>query len=103
MRLGIAIVVASFVSISSYAGIQEYYDQLDKINFFLADAIAHRNSLACEGAELTLSCGNGICEPNSGEDLTNCPADCINSPVKSYDHSMVCDAIRQYFEPTTLS
>jgi FAD/FMN-containing dehydrogenase len=87
----------------SKAGISEYHDAVDVVNGHLANIDQMRDSLLCDGADLVLSCGDGICQPEQGETALNCPADCVDSPVKSYDNAMVCSAVRALYEPDSIA
>lgn len=47
---------------------------------------------SCPGLSLVKSCGNKSCEISQGENVTNCPADCLpNVLVRSYNNIILCD------------
>lgn len=94
---------AFFLSSQTFADIQDYFDTVDRINQHLDDIQNRRVRTACQGASLVLSCGDGKCESKAGENATNCPADCVNTPVKSYDHGISCANIQEYYEPVSVS
>jgi FAD/FMN-containing dehydrogenase len=51
----------------------------------------------CPGLLLAYSCGNKTCEPGLSENASNCPADCLSAPLKSYNNLKACtdvDAVR---------
>lgn len=105
MRCFLKVALFSTLSpaLTGIADIGDYYDAVDQVNKHLAYAGNPHHSLACEGTKLALSCGDGVCRPEEGENAINCPADCLDSPVKSYDDSIVCSAVQEYYEPNSIS
>ncbi len=77
---------------------KNYQKVLDQINEEMSE-----NDLAasCPGAGLILTCGNGKCEPESGENEVTCPEDCLKAPVKSYNSETFCDKVQEVDHPET--
>jgi FAD/FMN-containing dehydrogenase len=51
----------------------------------------------CPALLLAYSCGNKSCEPGLSENATNCPSDCLEAKLKSYNNLKACtdvDAVR---------
>jgi FAD/FMN-containing dehydrogenase len=68
---------------------QEEFDMaLAETNHYLQN-----NDLwGCPGTKLVISCGNLQCEPHRGENINNCPADCLaNVTIRSYNNITLCD------------
>jgi FAD/FMN-containing dehydrogenase len=82
--------------ISSIQTQAEYLDALNAVN----QELDHSNRiLGCPGVHLALSCGNGVCESNQGENITTCPSDCLNTPVQSYNDQTFCQDVKEIFKP----
>src|SRR5579871_277901 len=78
----------------------EYYDKLEEINYLL-DHIDKQAKDLCPLSPLVTTCGNNICE-HLWENGDNCPADCVITPVKSYDHQVNCAQVEQLLTPASL-
>jgi hypothetical protein len=58
-------------------------------------------SLSCPGFRLVRSCGNRICEKKKNETKVNCPSDCDQGQVHSYNHLTICRNIKSIYTPKT--
>ncbi|MBT3984311.1 MAG: FAD-binding protein [Bacteriovoracaceae bacterium] len=67
----------------------DYQEAVKLLNGELKQAMKGRHS--CPGLSLVVSCGNQKCEASKGEDVNSCPADCLYSPVKSYNKQTICE------------
>jgi len=59
------------------------------------------NLKLCPGVKLSISCGDKIC--GKGENINNCPADCIKGEIRSYNHEVICDKVKTVFTPESES
>lgn len=60
-----------------------------------------RNSknLSCPGLGLVLTCGDGKCDANKGENVDSCAADCLTASVRSYNQQTLCTEGVRVFKP----
>lgn len=73
-----------------------FNDLLQDVNHKLLESSEARS---CSGVQITLSCGNGICQRNKGENEVTCPLDCIDAYVKSYNSQTFCREIKELSFP----
>lgn len=73
-----------------------FNDLLQDVNHKLLES---REARSCSGVQITLSCGNGICQRNKGENEVTCPLDCIDAYVKSYNSQTFCREIKELSFP----
>ena len=59
------------------------------------------NLKLCPGVKLSISCGDKVC--GKGENINNCPADCIKGEIRSYNHEVICDKVKTIFTPESES
>lgn len=85
------------------AGRNEYQDAVDAVSRQLEEIKGPGTAVLCPSSSLVLSCGNSRCETRKGENEENCPADCFDSLVKSYDDSMACAHVQRLFQPNTIA
>lgn len=94
------LMTASFVHADS--GVyNEYKQALDAANAKLSALLATSTASSCPSVELALSCGNGTCEPNLGENEETCPTDCLPVLVRSYNSQTFCKDIKELLIPET--
>lgn len=55
----------------------------------------------CPGVKLVTTCGNKVCEAFRNETVENCPADCIDGQIRSYNHQVICQKVQEIKIPTT--
>jgi hypothetical protein len=79
---------------------QNYQHLFDEANAKLQEIDESRS---CPGTALTLTCGNGKCEPERGENELNCPGDCLPALVKSYNAQTLCKDVKKVFVPVSQS
>lgn len=56
----------------------------------------------CPGVKLVATCGNKVCESYKKETAENCPADCVEAPIRSYNHLVICQKVQEIKVPTTV-
>lgn len=87
-----------FVILTSLAASAAPSDVLRILN----EATQDKTSLnQCPGIKLVTTCGNKICEAFRGESEINCPADCVEGPIRSYNHQVICQRVQEIKIPTT--
>ena len=79
--------------------IQRYRDFLKSVNQELEKI---KEAGFCPGVKLAITCGNGICETDQGENENSCPADCANIPLKSYNLQTLCKDVKGIYSPKTI-
>ncbi len=96
------VLVSGLISLQSLAALREdqqtYERLLTEVNSQLGMVSQQRS---CPGVSLTLTCGNGRCEPERGENETTCPLDCLNAPIQSYNAQTFCSAVKKVYAPST--
>lgn len=74
---------------------------IEQINLILKRQDTEKG-LYCPGFKIVKSCGNWKCEANKGENINTCPSDCIDSPVRSYNHITLCKDVQKIYRPSTI-
>jgi hypothetical protein len=59
------------------------------------------NDLSCSFCHLAVSCGDRVCDKNSGETKENCFEDCTEGLVRSYNGQTICGQVKNLFTPNS--
>jgi FAD/FMN-containing dehydrogenase len=74
----------------------DYKRTLKRVNTQLSEM---KDYELCPGMGLAISCGNQVCEETDGENEFNCPVDCSQDPVHSFNSQVVCKNVKKVLVP----
>ncbi len=81
--------IALFISFSTFAQ-NNYLELIGKFS--------QMSNQLCQGLSIVASCGNQVCESTKQETSANCPQDCTQPLIRSYNDIVLCQKyIKKYY------